>query len=81
MTGVARQRRGIDAELGDGASPFVLKPFVEDEIIIGGDMEPAIRLDLRIELAGTPTRITQGEQAAPWSPAAADRAQDIDASR
>src|SRR5258708_17235266 len=75
VAGVARQGDGVDAELGQRSLPFVLEVVAEDDALVGGDVQPAIGLDLGVELARPPAGIAQRQQTAPPPAAAADRAQ------
>ena len=69
----------LDAELADGALPFVVEAGVEEQILVGRGGEPAIGLDLGIELAGAPAGIAQRQQALARAAAAGDGAQDVEA--
>src|SRR6185503_17399363 len=77
VTRVARKREGIDAELGDRAPPFVVIRAVEEQRVVRRHGEPAIRLDLGIELAWAPAGVAEGEEALARTFAATDRAQDV----
>src|SRR5215471_7314898 len=44
-------------------------------------MEPAIVLELALDLSGAPARITKGKQSLLWTPAIRNGAQDIERSR
>eukprot|EP01035_Chromulina_nebulosa_P044615 gene44615-60424_t len=53
------QHAGIDADLAQGLQIFGIDVATEDQILIGSAMQPAIVLDLGLELAGRPARIAQ----------------------
>src|SRR5258708_37424302 len=57
VAGAARQGHGVDAELGQRSLPFVLEVVAEDDALVGGDVQPAIGLDLGVELARPPAGI------------------------
>src|SRR5487761_87647 len=76
--GFAGQRQQVDAELRKRALPFLAVLGVEHDLLVRGDAQPAVRLDLGIELAGSPAGIAQRQQAAFGSAAAADGAQDFE---
>ncbi len=76
--GFTRQRQQVDAELGEGALPLVALSRIEDEVLVGGDAQPAVGLNLGIELAGTPAGVTERQKASLRSGAAANRAQDLE---
>ena len=54
--------------LAERALPFAVVVGVEHDVVIGGDREPAIGLDLGIELARRPAGIAEREQAAARPP-------------
>ena len=64
VAGVARQQREVDAELGDRPLPLAVQVLVEDQLLVGGDVEPAVGLDLGVELARAPAGIAEREQTA-----------------
>src|SRR6516162_4021027 len=77
--GVARfTREPIDAhaDLADGALPFVVELGIEEDGLVGRCGEPAIGLDLGIELTGAPAGISEREQTLARAGAAGDVAQD-----
>ena len=59
------------------ALPFAVYVALEHEILVGRHAEPAVRLELGIELARRPTGIAERQQVALRSLAATDRAQDV----
>src|SRR5581483_8199458 len=68
-----------DADLADGALPLVVEVGIEEQPLVGRHAEPAIGLDLVVELPWTPAGIAQRQQALPRAAAAGDVAQDIEA--
>ena len=58
--------------------PFVAVVPAEHDVVVGRDGEPAIGLDLGIELPRPPAGIAQREEAAGRPVAAADGAQDVE---
>ncbi len=63
MAGVVGKHVWANAELAHGAFPLGVEIFVEDQAAVGFDIEPAIGLDLGIELTRTPAGVAQGHQA------------------
>ena len=51
VSGVADEMRQVDAHFPEGARIFVLEILVENQIGIGWAMQPAVGLDLRLELS------------------------------
>ena len=56
---LVRQHAGIDADLAQRAQVFVLDVAAEDQVGIGGAMQPAIVLDFVLELPRRPAGITE----------------------
>src|SRR6185312_15685059 len=75
---IVRQHADIDADLGERAGVFLVDVVTEDEIGIGVAMQPAIALDLVLELARAPTGIAEREDGVPGALAVGDRLEDID---
>src|SRR3546814_3803242 len=78
VAGVAGEHGDVDAELADGALPLVVEGVVEHQVLVGGDVQPAVGLDLRVELAGPPAGIAERQQLAARSLAGGDVAEDVD---
>jgi hypothetical protein len=57
---VTREPAEIDAELRQGMLPFVVEIAAEHQLFIRRHLQPAIGLDLGIELARTPSGIAKG---------------------
>src|SRR5713101_169450 len=81
MSGVGGQGREIDAEFAEGALPFAIDLAVEEDFLVGGNMQPAILLQFTVELVRSPAGIAEGEQAPARSLAAPDGAQDLERRR
>ena len=58
---VAHEMRRIDADLGECARVLGLEIGIEDEIGIGRAIEPAVRLDLALELSRRPAGVAERE--------------------
>ena len=58
--------------------PFVVEIAAEHQVFIRRHLQPAIGLDLGIELARTPSGIAKGQEALPRTGTASDVAQDVD---
>jgi len=78
VAGVAGERERMDPELGQGALPFVAEQRVEHDRLVGRHGEPAVRLDLGVELTRPPAGISQREEAPRRPLAAANGAQDVE---
>ena len=78
MAGVAGQHRELDTELAEGALPFALELGVEHDRIVGGGVQPAVLLELAVELARSPAGIAERQQALARPLATADGAQDLE---
>src|SRR6204780_845402 len=76
--GFAGQRHQVDAELGQRELPFLGLVRAEHDVFVGVDAEPAIGLQLGVELAGTPAGIAQRQQAFLRPAALADGAQNLE---
>src|SRR6266568_4746152 len=63
MSGVGGQGREIDAEFAEGALPFAIDLAVEEDLLVGGNMQPAILLQLTVELVRSPAGVAEGKQA------------------
>ena len=61
VPGFVREHAGIDADLAQRADVFLLDVAAEDQIRIGIAMQPAIALDLGLELARRPAGIAERE--------------------
>ena len=54
---VCREHGQIDPELDEGPTPFPFLVRIEDDLVISYDGQPAVGLDLGIELAGCPASV------------------------
>lgn len=81
VTGVARQHRRIDAELGERTIPFPVVIGSEHDSVIRSDRKPAISLDFGVKLTWRPTGIAEGEKALARTLIFAYSAQDLKARR
>ena len=64
VPGVARQHAEIDADLLQRLGVFATDILAEDQIRVGGAMQPTIVLDLVLELARCPAGIAERENCA-----------------
>ena len=65
MSRFRRQHRRIDADLVERVQILAVKIIAEQQVLIGGTGEPAIALDLVLELARRPAGIAERQQRAP----------------
>ena len=65
MAGLAGELAEVDADLADRAFPLVVEVGVEHQGFVRRYREPAVGLDLGIELPGSPAGIAQRQQAVP----------------
>ena len=73
MPRIGRELMRIDTQLANGAFPLVIEMFVEQQPLVRRCRKPAVRLDLGVELAGTPSGIAESQNTLPRSIAAGDR--------
>src|SRR3979409_1286309 len=78
MPGFARQHAEVDAEFPERLAVFGLVVAAEDQLGIGGGMQPAGLLALVLELSRRPARITEREHGRDRPVAARDRLEDIE---
>src|SRR5262249_13787654 len=78
VPGLGRQHAEIDADLAQRLGVFVLGILPEDQLKVGGAVQPAILVDLGLELARCPARIAECKHCALWTIAARDRLEDIE---
>src|SRR3954462_12694488 len=78
MAGFARQQAEIDSEFPERLTVFGLVVAAEDQFGIGGAMQPAVLLDLVLELSRRPARITEREHRRDRPVAARNRLEDIE---
>ena len=60
---------------------FESRSVTEDQVRVGWAVEPAVSLDLALELAGRPAGIAERENRAVGTVAGGDRLQDVDRCR
>src|SRR3954471_21001131 len=80
-SGVSRfvgQHARIDADLAQRARIFFLDGAAEHEVRVGRAVQPAIVLDLALELPRSPAGIAQRQDGVAGTRALGDRLQDID---
>jgi len=63
VPGLAGQDRRADAELAEAEQPFVLEVGAEDELRVGGNVQPAVGDEFLLELPRAPAGIAQREDA------------------
>jgi diguanylate cyclase (GGDEF)-like protein/PAS domain S-box-containing protein len=78
VPGFARKHAEVDAEFPQRLAVFGLVVAAEDQFGIGRAMQPAIFLDLVLELPRRPARIAEREHGRERSVAARDRLEDIE---
>src|SRR5437868_1390223 len=78
VSGFARQFSGIDADLAQGPAIFAVGIGPEHQLGIGRAMQPAVILDLALELARRPMGVTEREHRGLWTFSARDRFQDVE---
>ena len=61
MTRFERQGGGGDADFQQGFFPLAGKAGAEEQIVVGGDGQPAIGLYLGVQLPRAPSGIAEGE--------------------
>src|SRR5512144_837153 len=77
VPGLVRQHAGIDADLAQRALVFFIDVVAEDQVRIGVAMQPAIVLDLALELARRPAGIAERQDRVLRSGALGDRLEDV----
>src|SRR5436305_7495886 len=77
VAGLVRQHARVDADLAQGAAVLFVDVVAEDQVRIRVTMQPAIALDLGLELAWRPAGIAEREDGVLWSGTLADRAQNV----
>ncbi len=77
VSGLVRQHAGIDADLAQRAQVFLVDIVAEDQVRIGVAVQPAIVLDLVLELARRPAGIAQRQDRVLRSGALGDRLEDV----
>src|ERR1043165_4300547 len=78
VAGFGREHAEIDADLAQRLLVLGLGVLAEDEVEIGGAVQPAVLVDLVLELAGRPARIAERQHGALRSVAARDRLKDVE---
>ena len=81
VPGFTRKAINPHPDLADGTFPFIIESRVEKESFIGRREQPAICLDLGVELTRPPSGIAKRQKALSWSAAASNVSQDIQACR
>src|ERR1700730_3071778 len=77
MAGFTRQHSGMNAEFLQRTIVFSTDVGAENKISIGAAVQPAIILNLGLELPGRPARIAERPQSAPRAVAFRDRLEDV----
>src|SRR6476646_10452893 len=77
-SGTVDQSPGSDADLAERAIIFAVDFRIENQLWVGRAMQPAIGLDLALELPGRPPGIAECEQRLVGAGALGDVAQDVD---
>ena len=78
VTGLTRKHAEVDADFLEGFLVFTLGILTEDQLGIGGAMQPTIMLDLVLQLARRPAGIAQRQDGAARSAAARDRLENVE---
>src|SRR5262249_37121647 len=78
VTCLGRQHAEVDADLAQRLGVFVLGILTEDQLKVGGAVQPAILVDLGLELARGPARIAKCKHCALRTIAARDRFEDVE---
>ena len=78
VPGLARQHAEIDADLLQRLFVFAADIGTEDQLRIGGAVQPAVALNFVFELAGRPAGIAERQDRAGRSVAARDRLENVD---
>src|SRR5262245_10297745 len=78
VPGFARQHAEVDADLLQRPLVFAAGVGAEDQIEVGRAVQPAVMLDLVLELAGRPAGIAEREDRALGTVAARDRLEDVE---
>src|ERR1700676_4462878 len=78
VAGLGREHADLDADLFQGQRVFALGIGAEDELAIGRAVQPAVLVNLALELAGRPARIAEREHRAGGSVAARNRLEDVE---
>src|SRR5262249_9853188 len=81
VPGLARQHAEVDADLLQGATIFAVGVLAEDQLAIGRAMQPAVMLDLVLELSRFPAGVAEREDRALGSLPAGDRLEDVERRR
>src|SRR5262245_57258910 len=78
VPGLAREHAENDADLLQRLGVFAADILAEDQLGIGGAMQPAIVLDLVLQLARRPAGIAEREDRAARSLSACDRLENVE---
>src|SRR5262249_49424240 len=78
VSGLAREHAESDADLLQRLLVFAAGVLTENQLGIGRAMQPAVMLDLGLELARRPAGIAERQDRALWSVPARDRLEDIE---
>src|SRR6266487_1731769 len=78
VPGLAREHAEIDADLLQRLGVFAADILAEDQLGIGGAVQPAVMLDLVLELARSPAGIAERKDRAARPVAARDRLEDVE---
>src|SRR5262245_43820799 len=81
VPGFAREHAQIDADLLQCPLVFAVGVLAENQLGIGRAVQPAVMLDLVLELAGRPPGIAEREDRALRSLSARDRLEDVERRR
>src|ERR1700676_295815 len=78
VAGLGREHADLDADLFQGQGVFALGIGAEDELAIGRAVQPAVLVNLGLELTRRPARIAEREHRTRRSGAAGDRLEDVE---
>src|SRR5262245_58949886 len=78
VAGLGREHAEMNADLLQRLVVLAVGVAAEDQLGIGGAMQPAVMLDLVLELARRPAGIAEREDRALRSVAAGDRLEDVE---
>src|SRR5690554_8230711 len=77
MTDMAAHPVDVDARDRGRGLPAAFEGGLEDDPVVGGDVDPGVVRHLLLELPRSPARITQGDQRMARPLAARDRLEDV----
>src|SRR5690242_13963439 len=78
VPGLGRQHAEVDANLAQRLGILVLGILAEDQLKVGGAVQPAVLVDLGLELARCPARVAKRKHRALRAVAARDRLEDVE---